>query len=228
MTIRLVNVSKSYISPTGRHQVFRDLNLDFPRGRNTGVIGANGSGKSTLLNLLAGADQPDSGYVDRDVRMSWPVGFSGAVNPALSGVANARFCARLYDRDPDEVAALTAEFAGLEAVMQWPVKNYSTGMRAKFGFALSMAIDFECLLVDEVLGVADAAFRAKCHAAIEERRARCDMILVSHNLKDVIRLCDRVVVLGGPQPIVSDDVQKTVKTYALAMNNVQEALELDV
>ena len=225
--IRLVNVSKTYVSRAGRHTVFRNLNLEFPRGRNVGVIGANGSGKSTLLNLIAGADEPDTGYVDRNLRLSWPVGFSGAVNLNLTGVANARFCARLYNRDPDEVVALTAEFSGLHDVMHWPAKSYSTGMRAKFGFALSMAIDFDCLLIDEVLGVADAEFRAKCHAAIEERRQRSDIILVSHNLKDVIRLCDRVVVLGGAQPIISDDVQKTVKSYALAMNNVQEALELD-
>jgi capsular polysaccharide transport system ATP-binding protein len=110
--------------------------------------------------------------------------------------------------------------------MQWPVRAYSTGMRAKFAFALSMAIDFECMLIDEVLGVGDAAFRARCHAAIEERRARSDIILISHNLKDVIRLCDQVVILGGREPIVSDNVQKTVKQYAASMGNMQEALEL--
>lgn len=231
MTIRLVNVSKAYSTYTGstytgRHEVFRGLNLEFPRGRNIGVIGPNGAGKTTLLKLIAGAEEPDAGYVSRDLRLSWPVGFSGAVNPALTGTANARFCARLYNRNPSDVVAFVVEFAGLRDAIHWPVKAYSNGMRAKFTFALSMAIDFECLLIDEVLGVADANFRAKCDAAIEERRSRCDIILVSHNLKDVMRLCDRVVVLGGPEPIISDDVHKTVKQYSISMGNVQEALEL--
>ena len=226
MTIRVVNLTKSYIAMGQRRQVFAGLNLDFPRGRNTGLIGPNGSGKSTLLRLIAGADQPDSGYIERNVRLSWPLGFSGAVNTGLTGTANARFCARLYGRDPDEAVAYTAEFAGLQDYMHWPVKAYSTGMRAKFAFALSMAIDFECLLIDELLGVGDAEFRAKCAEALQQRRERCDIILVSHNLKDVIRLCDRVVVLGGPRPIISDSVQKTVKQYALSVGNVREALEL--
>lgn len=224
--IRLVDVSKSFVSMGQRHHVFRNLNLEFPRGRNTGLIGPNGAGKSTLLRLIAGADQPDSGYVERDIRLSWPVGFGGSVNGSLTAVANARFCARLYGRDPDEVVAFTAEFSGLQDFMHWPVKAYSTGMRAKLAFALSMAIDFECLLIDEVLGVGDVEFRAKCSAAIEERRSRSDIILITHNLKDVIRLCDRVVVLGGSRPIVSDDVQKTVKQYAALSGAVAEAMEL--
>lgn len=226
MTIKLVDVSKAYVAMGRRHEVFRDLNLEFPRGRNTGVIGPNGAGKSTLLRLLAGADQPDTGYVSRDVRLSWPIGFSGAVNPTLSGTANARFCARIYGRDPNAVADFTFDFAELHEFKDWPVKAYSTGMRAKFSFALSMAIDFECLLIDEILGVGDTEFRAKCNAAIEERRQQCDVILVSHNLKDIMRLCDRVVVLGGPRPIVSDDVRKTVKQYAMSVGNLQEALEI--
>ncbi len=226
MTIDIVNVSKSYVVFGKRHEVFRNLNLTLPRGRNTALIGPNGAGKSTLLRLIAGAEQPDQGYINRDIRLSWPIGFSGALNLALTGAANARFCARLYGRDPDEVVAFTADFAGLEDYMQWPVKAYSTGMRAKFAFALSMAIDFQCLLIDEILGVGDTAFRAKCAAALQERRSRCDIILVSHNLKDVMRLCDRVVILGGPRPIVSDDVRNTVKQYAMALGNVQEALEL--
>jgi capsular polysaccharide transport system ATP-binding protein len=226
MSVRLVNVSKTYTSYGRNLTVFNGLDLEFPRGRNTGVIGPNGAGKSTLLRLIAGAEQPDTGYVSRDTRLSWPIGFTGAINQQLSGTANARFCARLYARDPNDVVAFTADFSGLHDVMHLPVKAYSTGMRAKFAFAMSMAIDFECLLIDEVLGVGDAEFRAKCATAMEERRARCDVILVSHNLKDVIRMCDRVVVLGGPRPIISDNVQRTVKQYAISVGAVQEALEL--
>lgn len=226
MTIRLVNVSKSYVTMGKRKRVFSNINLTLARGRNIGLIGANGTGKSTLLRMIAGAEAPDTGYVSRDVRLSWPIGFSGAININLTGTANARFCARLYGRDAAQVAAETADFSGLGEFMHMPVKTYSTGMRAKLAFSISMAIDFECMLIDEVLGVGDTDFRAKCNAAIEERRATTSIILVTHNLKDVIRLCDQVVVLGGPQPIVSDDVAKTVKQYAITLSGVQEALEL--
>jgi capsular polysaccharide transport system ATP-binding protein len=226
MNLEVVGVSKSYISLGRRHTVFKDLNLDFPKGVNVGLIGPNGSGKSTLLRLLAGADIPDEGYVRRNVRLSWPLGFGAAFNGMLSGIANARFVARIYNRDPDYVADFTAEFSGLGEFMKWPLKVCSTGMRARYAFALSMAIDFECILIDEILGVGDADFRAKCDAALEERRAKSDIILVSHNLKDIIRLCDRVIILGGHKPIISDDVVKTVKRYSLVMTGSAEGAEL--
>jgi capsular polysaccharide transport system ATP-binding protein len=157
--------------------------------------------------------------------MSWPLGFSGAFSANLSGIANARFVARIYNRDPDYVAQFTREFSGLGEYMDWPLQVCSTGMRARFAFALSMAIDFETILIDEILGVGDADFRAKCAAALDERRSRADIILVSHNLKDIIRLCDRVVILGGRQPIVSDDVLKTVKRYNMALTGSADGLE---
>jgi capsular polysaccharide transport system ATP-binding protein len=220
--IEVVGVSKAFVSFGRRHTVFADLNLTFPRGVNTAVIGPNGAGKTTLLRLLAGAEAPDRGYVDRHTRLSWPLGFSGCFSPHLSGVANARFAARIYEHDPDYVVAFTKEFSGIGAFMDWPMKGYSTGMRARYSFALSMAIDFDCILIDEILGVGDADFKAKCAAALDERRARSDLILVTHNLKDVIRLCDRVIVIGGPKPIISDDVVGTVKRYSLALTGSAE------
>lgn len=226
MNVEMVSVTKSYLSLERRHTVFRDLSLQFPRGINIGVIGPNGSGKTTLLKLLAGAEIPDSGRVSRNSRLSWPVGFSGAFNKNLSGIANARFCARIYNRDPNEVVTFTREFSGLNDFMEWPLSACSTGMRARYAFALSMAIDFECLLIDEILGVGDVEFRAKCAEALDARRASSDVILVSHNLKDIIRLCDRVIILGGHRPIVSDDVVKTVKQYSLAVGGSVDAMEL--
>lgn len=214
MSVQLVNVTKSYVTRGQRHTVLRRLSLDIPSGLNVGVIGPNGSGKSTLLKLIAGAELPDSGTVRRRARISWPVGFSGALNPGLTGTANARFCARLYGRDPNEVVRFTREFSALDDFMDWPVKTYSKGMRSRLAFAVSMAIDFECLLIDEVMSVGDADFRAKCVSALNERRARSSLILVTHNLKEVRRLCDRVVILGGGEPIISDDVTETIKFYA--------------
>lgn len=220
--IELYGVSKAFVTMGRRHTVFRNLDLKIEKGVNLGVIGPNGAGKSTLLKMLAGAEIPDSGVVRRYSRLSWPVGFAGAFDRQLSGIANARFCARIYNRDPAEVTAFTTDFSGLGDFMKWPVKVYSSGMRARFAFALSMAIDFECLLIDEVLGVGDADFQAKCATALDERRRTSDIILVSHNLKDIIRLCDRVVILGGEKPIISDDVVKTVKRYNLALTGSLE------
>jgi len=225
MSLECIDVTKSYVTMGRRHTVFQNLNLSLPKGINVGLIGPNGSGKSTLLRLLAGADVPDEGYVVRNTRLSWPLGFSGGFSPHLSGIANARFAARIYNRDPNHVAAFTEEFSGLGEFMKWPLKVCSTGMRARFAFALSMAIDFETILIDEILGVGDADFRAKCTAALDERRARSDIILVSHNLKDIIRLCDRVVILGGRQPIISDDVVKTVKRYNLALTGSADGVD---
>jgi len=221
----LVGVEKTYSVRGEHHTVFKDLNLKFERGANVGVLGPNGAGKSTLLRMIAGAEQPDRGYVDRFSRISWPLGFGGCFQPFMTGTANARFAARIYKADPEYVVAATREFAGIGDFMGWPVKGYSTGMRARFAFALSMAIDFDCILIDEILGVGDQDFRAKCATALDERRAKSDIILVTHNLKDVIRLCDRVVILGGPKPIISDDVEYTVKRYNLVLTGGAKTID---
>jgi capsular polysaccharide transport system ATP-binding protein len=221
LSIEIVNVSKTYVTLGRRKQVFKDLNLSFPRDLSVGIIGPNGCGKSTLLRLIAGADQPDRGYVRRNVRLSWPVGFGGVADSTLSGVANARFCARLYGADPDEVVERTTEFSGLGALMHWPVKTYSSGMRSRLNFAMSMAIDFDCLLIDEVLSVGDVEFRAKCAAALEARRGRSNFLMVTHNVRDIVRMCDRVVILGGPVPIVSDDVSYTLTRFASQLGGLK-------
>lgn len=226
LNMEAFGVTKSYVRLGERHTVFDDLNLTFPRGVNTAIIGPNGSGKSTLLRLLAGADAPDKGYVDRFTRLSWPLGFLGCFSASMSGVANARFAARLYGNDPDYVADFTQEFAGIGDFMTWPIQDYSTGMRARFSFALSMAIDFDCILIDEILGTGDAEFRAKCATALDEKRGVSDIVLVTHNLKDVISLCDRVIILGGPKPIISTDVVAIVKRYNMALTGSAEGAEI--
>lgn len=226
LSIELVKVSKTYITLGLRRRVFTDLSLTFPRHLTIGVIGPNGSGKSTLLRLIAGADQPDRGVIRRNMRISWPIGLGGAAASQLSGTANAKFCARLYGADPDEVVRRTREFSELGEMMDWPVQTYSSGMRSRLNFAMSMAVDFECLLIDEVLSVGDVDFRAKCAAALEERRSRGNFILVTHNIKEVVRMCDRVVILGGPEPIVSDDVPYAIKRFAQILGGVRGGKQL--
>lgn len=213
MSIELVNISKTFVTLGRRRTVFKNFSLNIPRGVNLGVIGPNGAGKSTLLSIVAGHLQPDTGRVKRTMSVSWPIGYGGAVNLNLTGVLNCRFIARLYGKDPKQVVQFVSELSELQHYMDWPVKTYSSGMRSRLSFALSMAIDFDCLLVDEGLSAGDQFFREKAEHEIEMRRKRASLLFVSHNLSEVVRLCDRVLVLGGPEPELSDDVEGRVKQY---------------
>jgi capsular polysaccharide transport system ATP-binding protein len=214
MTIKLINVTKHYRTLQGRHTVYKNFNLTIERNKSIGVIGHNGAGKSTLLKLICGAELPDLGRVERNMSVSWPLAFTGFFSSDLTGTANATFCARLYNQDPKRVVDFVKDYSGLGKFMDWPVKGYSSGMRAKLGFSLSLAIKFDCILIDEVLTVGDVAFREKAARALEELRSRSSFVMVSHDLKAVVRNCDRVVIIsGGAEPVISDDVTEAVKEY---------------
>jgi capsular polysaccharide transport system ATP-binding protein len=213
MSIDLINVSKTYVTVGRRKTVFKNFNLTIPRGVNFGVIGPNGAGKSTLLTMISGQLYPDTGRINRNMSVSWPVGYGGAAATNLTGRLNCRFIARLYGRDPKEVTEFVADLSELGHYMDWPVKTYSSGMRSRLNFALSMAIDFDLLLVDEGLSAGDVYFREKAERAIEMRRQRASMLLVTHNLAEVVKMCDQVLVLGGEKPELSSDVHLRVKEY---------------
>ena len=225
MSIQLVNISKTYVTLGRKKTVFKNFNLIIPKGVNLGVIGPNGAGKTTLLSILAGGMHPDSGRVIRNMSVSWPVGFGGGVSPNLTGIVNCRFIARLYGKDPEAVVRYVTEFTELGEYMEWPVKTYSSGMRGRLTFALSMAIDFDCTLVDEAMGAGDQFFRTKTEALINERRKRSSFVMVTHNLGEVTRMCDKVLVLGGPQPELCDDVEPRVARYIEEMSKLRERVE---
>ena len=225
MSIELIGISKTFVTLGRRRTVFRNFSLTVPRGLNLGVIGPNGAGKSTLLSMIAGGLQPDAGRIVRNMSVSWPVGYSGGVSVNLTGIVNCRFLARLYGKDPDEVTSFVAEFSELEEYMEWPVKTYSSGMRSRLNFALSMAIDFDCTLVDEGMGAGDQFFRGKAEAIIAERSRRSSFVLVTHNLNEVVKLCNRVLVLGGEQPELSDDVEGRVQQYIADMTSRREPVD---
>lgn len=224
--IELANISKTYITLGRRHTVFKNFNWVVEPGINWGVIGPNGSGKTTLLRLIAGSLVPDTGIIRRTMSVSWPLGYSGGLSQNLTGVINCRFMARLYGKDPDEVTRFAADWSELGKFMDWPLKTYSTGMKSRLAFALSMAIDFDCLLIDEGMSAGDARFKAKAQDAIEERRKKSSLLLVTHSLKEVTRLCDRLVVLGGPRPEITDDVQRRVKQYAEELSGQARGMDL--
>lgn len=214
MSIQIRNISKTYVTRGMRRTVFKNFSLTIPRGVNFGVIGPNGSGKSTLLSLIAGSLQPDSGKIIHRMSVSWPVGYAGIVDTNLSGVLNAKFIARVYDKDPREVVDFVGEFTELGEYMKYPVKTYSSGMRARLNFAMSLAVDFDCLVVDEGMSAGDGHFQLKAEAVLQERKGRCSLLYVSHNIAEVTRLCDQVLVLGGPEPELSFDVPARVQQYA--------------
>jgi capsular polysaccharide transport system ATP-binding protein len=212
----LRNITKSYLTPKGRRHVFRDLSLKIPAGKNIGLIGRNGAGKSTLMRLLGGADVPDSGTIVTDKSVSWPVGLSGGFQGSMSGRENIKFVSRVYGAEGDAMrqkVAYVQDFAEIGDWIDEPVKTYSSGMRSRLAFGLSMAFDFDYYLIDEVMSVGDAQFKRKCADVFEARLQKSKVVLVSHNMPEIKKLCDVVLLVrdGGVQ--IYDDVDEGIKAY---------------
>jgi capsular polysaccharide transport system ATP-binding protein len=214
--IELENVTKIYQTHVGSNVVLDSVSFSFPRGANIGILGKNGVGKSTLLRIIAGTEQPDSGFVRHLGTVSWPIGFGGGFNGTLSGEENCRFAARIYGCDVDEVVGFTMDFAELGDYFQMPVKTYSSGMRARLAFGLSMAIEFDVYLVDEVTAVGDSRFQHKCRQAFLERRGRSSVIVVSHNLNTIQDYCERCAVLHQGQLLSFASIDDARRVYEAA------------
>lgn len=216
--IVLRGVHKSYKTKGGWNHVLQDVNLTIAPTDRLGVLGRNGAGKSTLLRIIGGSELPDRGTVHRGMSVSWPVGFGGHLQPSMSGIANVKFCARVYGKPVDEVIESVREFSELGRYLHEPYKTYSSGMKARLGFALSMAIEFDCLLIDEVTAVGDAAFRRKCDDALKGLGEDKTFVLINHGLQAIDRLCNRVLVLGvEDKPFLSTRVHRTIKAYEQAL-----------
>lgn len=211
--IELRNVSKAYVTPTGLNQVLDDVNIRFPARTGIGILGRNGAGKSTLLRIIGGAELPDSGEIIRRGRVSWPIGFSGGFNSSLTGEENCRFVARIYGQDIDHVVEASMEFAEIGTYFAMPVRTYSSGMRARLGFALSMAIDFDVYLVDEVTAVGDKPFQEKCREAFAARRERSSIIMVSHQFATIRQYCQQCAVLIDGRLQVFASVDEAEESY---------------
>jgi len=186
--------------------IVNDLSVVFPTGKSVALLGRNGAGKSTLLKLIAGTIRPDSGHVLSTGSVSYPVGFAGSFHPDLTGRQNARFVARLYGADTDELVTFVQDFAELGEHFQMPLRTYSAGMRSRLSFGISMAIPFDTYLVDEVTSVGDGAFRAKSIRIFDKRRETSGAIVVSHSAPMVRRICDSAVVLEDGKLQFYDDV----------------------
>jgi len=196
--ISLENVTKVYRGHGLENQVLVDVNMLIEKGESLGICGANGAGKSTLLRLIAGVERPTSGRIHRTMSTSWPIGYASAFQGGLTGADNAKFVARVHGRDEGKLLDYVEDFAQLGSYLYQPVKTYSAGMAARLAFAVSLAIDFDCYIIDEITGAGDERFRARSEQALLDRRERSTLIMVSHDTQTLFRYCSRgAVVFGG-------------------------------
>ena len=175
--------------------IIDDVSFVIPRGKSVGLLGRNGAGKSTLLQLIAGTQNLDSGRIIRQGKISWPLGFQGSFQGALSGEQNVRFVARIYGVESEELVAYVADFAELGPFFHAPVQTYSSGMKARLAFGVSMGIKFDYYLVDEITAVGDTNFKRKSQAVFRERLADSDVIMVSHSGGTLREYCTSGIVL---------------------------------
>lgn len=211
--IRFENLTKSFRVGRQRRYVIKDLNLTLPTGKSLALLGRNGAGKSTLMQMIAGNMHADEGRVVSDGTISWPVGFAGSFHPELTGAQNTRFIARVYGVDTAELTAFVREFAELGPHFHMPVRTYSSGMRSRLTFGLSMGIEFDTYLVDEVTAAGDATFRAKSKTLFAARMERSGAIMVNHNLGELREYCDSALVLENGQLNYFSDLDEAIELH---------------
>lgn len=207
------NIRKSYRISHGRREVLKGVNLTINRGDRIALLGRNGAGKSTLIKLIGGVEMPDSGRIARHMTNSWPIGFGGGFQGSLTGFDNARFIARIYGTSYGAIREFVEDFTELGSHLTMPVKTYSAGMRARLAFALSLAIEFDCYLIDEVILVGDQNFQRKCFHELFEKRADRAMLIASHSIETIRGTCNQAIVLHDGLGTYFDDVAEAVSVY---------------
>ena len=211
--ISAVNITKEYETEGRVHRVLNGITCTVARGEKVALLGRNGAGKSTFIKLLGGVELPTSGTIERNMTVSWPIGLAGGVHPFLTGNDNMRFIARIYNKPFDDVKAYVEDFAELGKFLSEPLRTYSTGMRARFVFGLSLAIDFDCYLIDEVIAAGDQRFMRRSHEELFEKRADRSMVLASHIGEIVKTYCSRALVLHRGRGKVFADLDLAYDIY---------------
>lgn len=203
----------------GKSKVVADnINVTFPTGRSVALLGRNGTGKSTLLQMIAGTMDATAGRIVSTGSISWPVGFAGSFHGDLTGVQNARFVGRIYGVDTDELVDFVEDFAGLGVHFRLPFRTYSSGMKSRLAFGVSMGIGFDTYLVDEVTAVGDVAFREKSSAVFLARMKQSGAVVVSHSMQQVRELCDAAAVLENGRLTFFDDVEEGIACHSQNMH----------
>ena len=211
--IQLDKAYKYYKVEGHKKIVLNHVSATFESGCSYGLLGVNGAGKSTTLRMIAGTELPNSGRIRKTSRVSWPMGFAGGFHPMMSGRENVKLVARVYGQDPRKVLDFVEDFAEIGDYIDSPIRSYSSGMMARLAFGMSMAVEFDCYLIDEILAVGDARFASKCKYAFEKRRKNADLIVVSHSMATIMEYCDKGAVLVDGQMIMFDSVNDACETY---------------
>ncbi|MET1114629.1 MAG: ATP-binding cassette domain-containing protein [Comamonas sp.] len=211
--IHIEHVTKRYATRQGSVTVLDDVNLTIRPGEKVGILGRNGAGKSTIIRLISGAERPSEGLIRREMSVSWPLAFGGAFQGTLTGLDNLRFICRVYGTSTEDKIAYVQEFSELGRYLREPVKTYSAGMRARLAFAISMVVEFDCFLIDEIVSVGDSRFHEKCRVELFEKRKDRAMIIVSHDPNYVRDHCDHAAVLVKGKLTAFDHVDDAFAFY---------------
>ena len=221
--IRLRNVSKYYpIKGGGVHYVLKDVSFDIPSNQNIAILGPNGAGKSTLLRIIGGAEAPNSGVIETEASISWPLGVKVGFQGSLTGRQNLLFVCQingLSKVETQKVINAVFDFSELDEYFDMPVKTYSSGMRARLGFGLSINFDFDYYLIDELTSVGDAAFRKKAKQEFEKIKQSSALIYVSHNMKSLRQSCDSAIFLNQGDLVFYEDIKKGIQAYKKFIEN---------
>jgi capsular polysaccharide transport system ATP-binding protein len=211
--IAVSRLRKEIHSSIGMRRILDDISFNVGPGEKIAILGGNGAGKSTLLRIIGGVDSKTSGDVHRGLSLSWPLGFSGGMGFEMTGVDNVRFIARLYGAPVEEMIEFVDDFAELGRQLFLPIKYYSSGMQMRLAFAMTLAINFECFLIDEVLAVGDHRFHQKCYDALFVERQNSAMIMISHDTSIIRKYCNQALVLKNGRGRVFSDVDFAIKIY---------------
>ena len=211
--ISLQNISKRYATRGGSREILKSVTIKIQAGEKIGILGRNGAGKSTLIRLISGAELPTTGQIHRGMSISWPLAFGGGFQGSLTGFDNVRFICRIYNKEISSAMDFVQDFSELGSFLREPVKHYSSGMRARLAFAISMAIEFDCFLIDEIVAVGDDSFQEKCRVELFERRKDRAIILVSHNPLLIRQYCQRVALLADGALSVFENIDEAFEVY---------------
>lgn len=211
--IRFENVTKVYRTLGQRRTILDRVSFTLRPGISYGIMGINGAGKSTTMRLIAGTEEPTRGRVHRGLRVSWPLGFAGGFHSKMTGRDNVIFVARIYGEDPRRVLDFVEDFSELGSYLDMPIGTYSSGMGARLAYGMSMAIPFDCYLIDETLAVGDARFAKRCHDVFTQRRKNADVILISHTMETIREYCSQAIILAGGQAIVYENADDAIEVY---------------
>lgn len=222
--IRLNNVSKVYPTRFGDRLVLDGISFDLSKGERLGILGRNGAGKSTMVRLISGAERPTSGTVERHMSVSWPLAFGGAFQAFLTGRDNVRFISRIYGQDFERNLAFVEEFSELGQYLGEPVRTYSSGMRARLAFAISMIIEFDCFLIDEIAAVGDARFHDRCNFELFEKRSDRAMVIISHDAGYIRDFCGRWAILDQGKLTEFTDFDEAYGAYKEVIGIANKAL----